>query len=174
VVLHPHPAMGGDFHHPLVVAIADGLAQRGFAALRVDIGDPDIASASRELEAAAMGLVAETGLERVALIGYSWGAAVASRTKPAALCARVLIAPPVSLVEAWTHHGTPTLVLVPAHDQYGGPEAVSEAMGAWEGTTIEVVDGADHFLHGAVARVAATTAAWLSLAGSPTPPGAPR
>lgn len=27
-VIHPHPAMGGDGHHPLVVAIAVGLAVR--------------------------------------------------------------------------------------------------------------------------------------------------
>src|SRR5688500_12428800 len=34
IVLHPHPAMGGDRHHPLVLALADALSTAGVATLR--------------------------------------------------------------------------------------------------------------------------------------------
>jgi alpha/beta superfamily hydrolase len=57
---------------------------------------------------------------------------------------------------------TSTLVLVPEHDQYGGPEAVGAATAGWPATTIEVVADADHFLAGAVDRIAARTVAWLT------------
>ncbi len=60
VVLHPHPAMGGDRDHPLIVAIAEGLADRGFAALRPDLSDPDPAASARALEATAAELMDET------------------------------------------------------------------------------------------------------------------
>ena len=44
----------------------------------------------------------------------------------------------------------PTLVLVPAHDQYGPPDEVEAPLAAWPDATIEVVDGCDHFLAGAI------------------------
>jgi pimeloyl-ACP methyl ester carboxylesterase len=59
-------------------------------------------------------------------------------------------------------HTVPTLVLVPAHDQYGPPDAVRAAVGDWPGTTVEVVEGCDHFLAGAVARIADRATTWLT------------
>jgi alpha/beta superfamily hydrolase len=161
VVLHPHPGMGGDRHHPAVVAIAQGLAAHGVAALRLDLRDPDPAPSAERLRAAATDLLADLSLERLLLVGYSWGSIVAALVDHEALRARVLVAPPVSMFVPASGDGTPTLVLVPAHDQFGPPDAVREALGSWPVTTIEVVDGADHFLAGAVQRVADRTVSWL-------------
>jgi alpha/beta superfamily hydrolase len=160
VVVHPHPAMGGDRHHPVVVAIAEGLADVGIAALRPDLTVPDPAHAAAALEAGAAELATEMGVDRIFLVGYSWGSVVSSLAAPRGLVSRVLIAPPVSMLELSAGDGTPTLVLVPEHDHYGGPAAVTEVMGSWPATTIEVIEGADHFLVGAVPRVADRTAAW--------------
>ena len=162
VVLHPHPGMGGDSRHPLVVAIADGLAAEGITAIRPDLPDPNPAPSAAALEAIAAELLAESGADRLFLVGYSWGSVVSSIAAPAQLAARVLIAPPVSMLTPQAGDGLPTLVLVPEHDQYGGPAAVTEAMGDWRATTIEVIDGADHFLAGAVAQVAQRTVEWLA------------
>ena len=49
VVVHPHPAMGGDRHHPLVVAVAEGLAATGITALRPDLDNPDISVSATAL-----------------------------------------------------------------------------------------------------------------------------
>ena len=162
VVLHPHPAMGGDRHHPLVVAVADGLAAEGVATLRVDLPDPDVAASATTLESVAADLLDEVGADRVVLVGYSWGAAVTALASPGALVARVLVAPPVSMLEEAVPGGAPTLVLVPAHDQYGPPDDVRRATDEWPSTTMEVVEGTDHFLVGAVAKITDRTVAWVT------------
>jgi uncharacterized protein len=162
VVLHPHPAMGGDRHHPLVVAVAEGLAADGVAALRVDLRDPDVRSSASRLEAVATDLVAEVDTYRLVLVGYSWGSAVSTLAAPVGLVARVLIAPPVALLGAPPPDGLPSLLLVPEHDQHGGREAVASVTGGWPDTTLEVVAGTDHFLGGAVRRIADRTVAWIA------------
>ncbi len=162
VVLHPHPGMGGDRHHPLVVAIAEGLAGAGIAALRLDLTQPDPRDAVAPLETAAAQLLADTGSERLVLVGYSWGSAVAARAALPQLTHRVLVAPPVTMLEVGEDDGIPALVLVPAHDQFGPPDAVRAALGGRTTTTIEIVEGTDHFLAGAVARVADRAVGWLT------------
>lgn len=159
-VLHPHPGMGGDRHHPLVVALSEGLAAAGVAALRLDLADPDVTRSTAALVAAMNDLAATHGTDRRLLVGYSWGAAVTARAEVPGLSARVLVAPPVTMLDLEARP-EPTLVLVPAHDQYGPPEAVMEAVAAWPDATVEVVEGCDHFLAGAVDRIATRAVAWL-------------
>jgi alpha/beta superfamily hydrolase len=163
VVVHPHPGMGGDRHHPLVVAVTEGLADAGVAALRIDLRDPDVAAAARRLDQVAADLLTEVCVERLFLVGYSWGSIVSATAAPAGLAARVLVAPPVAMVELPSPtDGTPSLALVPVHDQYGGPDAVRAAMKTWPAATIEDVDGCDHFLTGAMARIATRAVTWLT------------
>jgi len=162
VVLHPHPAMGGDRHHPLVIAVAEGLAAEGVAALRIDLPDPDVVASAAALELVAADLLDEVGADRVVLVGYSWGAAVSALANPGSLAARVLVAPPVSIIDVIAPGGEPTLVLVPAHDQYGPPDAVRRTTDEWPSTTMEVVEGIDHFLVGAIAKISARTATWVT------------
>lgn len=160
-VLHPHPGMGGDRHHPLVVAVAEGLAAAGVGALRLDLPDPDVDAAVPRLERAAVDLRAQLGVDAVHLVGYSWGAAVSARARPDGLTARVLVAPPVGMLPLPADDGVPTLVLVPAHDQFAPPDAVAAAVDGRRSTSMEVVDGCDHFLVGAVARIADRAVGWL-------------
>ena len=162
VVLHPHPGMGGDRHHPAVVAIAAGLAAAGIAALRVDLRDPNPEPSADALRAVVDELLVEVGTDRLLLAGYSWGSIVASLVSDPRLVKRVLVAPPVSLLVQADGDGTPTLVLVPAHDQFGPPDAVRDALGDRPGTNVEVVEGADHFLAGAVERIAERAVAFLA------------
>ena len=161
VVLHPHPAMGGDRHHPLVVTVSEGLAAIGVAALRLDLRDPDVAASGAALEHLAVDLTREVGTDRLVLVGYSWGSVVAATAAPPGLTARVLVAPPVGMFDLPVPD-VATLVLVPAHDQYGSPDAVHEAMDAHASSTIEIVESCDHFLAGAVGRIAARAVTWVS------------
>jgi alpha/beta superfamily hydrolase len=167
VVLHPHPGMGGDRHHPVVVAVAEALAGDGLGALRVDIAAPDPAVAVADLVAAAELAQHELGADSVVLIGYSWGSLVtAMAPSDEAVVARVLVAPPVSMHSLdgtpAASDGVPTLVLVPAHDQFGPPDAVRDALGGWAHATVEEVPMADHFLVGHSAAVADRVAAWTA------------
>jgi alpha/beta superfamily hydrolase len=160
VVLHPHPGMGGDRHHPLVVELATRLSAAGVTALRLDLLDPSVPTAAAALEAEVDGLRTETAAERVLLVGYSWGAAVAAHAAPDGLAARVLVAPPVTMLDL-PARPEPALVLVPAHDQYGPPGDVEAALGSWPDATVEVVPGCDNFLAGAVARISERAVSWL-------------
>ena len=45
----PTRGMGGDRHHPLVVALAEGLSAAGVAALRLDLRDPSVPAAAEAL-----------------------------------------------------------------------------------------------------------------------------
>lgn len=161
MVLHPHPGMGGDRHHPLVVRVADGLASAGVAALRLDIADPDPPGATALLDTEAQGFAEAVGVDRLVLIGYSWGSIVAAGARPGGLVARVLVAPPGGLLAFVEADDRPRLVLVPEHDQFGDPETVAEAMASWPATTIETVVGIDHFLVGAVDRIGARVVTWV-------------
>jgi alpha/beta superfamily hydrolase len=161
VVLHPHPSMGGDRHHPLVISLAEELARRGIAALRLDLRDPDLEAAARTLTTEAGAVRERLAVDRLLLVGYSWGAGVVATAEPAGLVARVLVAPPVTILEL-PPRAEPALVLVPAHDQYGPPDAVETALSSWTDATLEVVDGCDHFLAGAVARITDRAVAWLT------------
>jgi uncharacterized protein len=162
IVVHPHPAMGGDRHHPLVVAVAEGLASSGVAALRVDLPDPDVDASAAALDALAAGVRADIDVDRLLLVGYSWGSVVSALASPPGLAGRVLVAPPVAMFELASSDDVPALLLVPAHDQYGGPDAVATAIDGSSTATMEVVDGADHFLAGAISRIAGRTVEWLT------------
>jgi pimeloyl-ACP methyl ester carboxylesterase len=151
--------MGGDRHHPLVVSVAERLADAGLAALRLDLSDPGVEPSAAALVAEAEELRATTGVERLLLVGYSWGAGVVAHAEPAGIVARVLVAPPVTVLDL-PPRPEPTLVLVPAHDQYGPPSAVEPALAPWPDATVEVVEGCDHFLAGAVARISERAVAW--------------
>jgi alpha/beta superfamily hydrolase len=156
VVLHPHPSMGGDSSHPFVVEVATRLEALGVRVATPDLRDPNVAKAAPVVAE----LVSALDGERVILVGYSWGSVVASHASPAGLAARVLVAPPVSMALG-ALAGTPTLVLVPENDQYGGPEATREALAQEHDVTIEVVTGADHFLWGSIDVIAARIVDWL-------------
>jgi pimeloyl-ACP methyl ester carboxylesterase len=132
------------------------------AAWRVDLTDPDPEASSRELERVAGQLLEEMELDRLFLVGYSWGAAVSARATRDGLIARVLVAPPASMLAGVAAPEVPTLVLVPAHDQFGPPDAIAEVTAGWPHTTVEVVEGCDHFLVGAVDRVATRAVVWLT------------
>jgi len=163
VVLHPHPGMGGDRHHPLVVAVCESLAERGVAALRLDLRNPDPVAEVPHLASAATELAVAEGAERIGLVGYSWGSIVAAAASPPGLVARVLVAPPAAMLAIDPREDElPTLVLVPAHDQFGPPDEVERLLGPHPETTVEVVEGTDHFLAGAVTRIADRAATWLA------------
>jgi alpha/beta superfamily hydrolase len=153
--------MGGDRHHPLVVAVADGLARNGVVALRRDFPDPDPNAAAAEVESASDELRVTHGVDAVVLAGYSWGAAVSALASPTGLVARALVAPPASMLSGQAPDANPLLAMVPEHDQYGSPAAVTAALGRWPSTTIEVVAGIDHFLGGAVPKIAGRVVDWI-------------
>ena len=147
IVLHPHPAMGGDSSHPLVVAVASRLVARGAQVTTPDVRDPDVATAAATLESSI-------------LVGYSWGSVVVSHASADGVVARVLVAPPASMA-VHVDPTVPTLVLVPERDQFGGLDATRASFAEHPRATVEVVPGADHMLWGHIDEIADRVVAWL-------------
>jgi uncharacterized protein len=86
VVCHPHPAFGGRMDNPLVVALADACAAAGFSTVRFNFrgldgseGTPTGGTKEHEDVAAAIAWCRSQGAPRVALVGYSFGALMATR-----------------------------------------------------------------------------------------------
>ena len=156
VILHPHPAMGGDSSHPFVVDVAARLTALGVTVVTPDIADPDVDRASE----AVRGLAESVAAERRFLVGYSWGSVVTAHASPAGLVARVLVAPPASM-DLGVPSSVPMLVLVPEHDQFGGPDATKNALADQPRATMEVIPGADHFLWGSIEAISQRCVDWL-------------
>lgn len=157
LVLHPHPDMGGTRHDPVVEAVVRAATDRGWASCRFDFSSSDVGTATAEA-AAALDLLPDA--ERVGVVGYSFGAAIAARLDDPRLTAWSLVAPPFGVHYSAAdlpagNDERPTLILSPVHDQFCPLDAARQATHDWQATTVEPVEGVDHFLlgrHDEVAR----------------------
>jgi alpha/beta superfamily hydrolase len=145
VLCHPHPEYGGTMDDAVVGAVGHHLGAAGVA--EVD-----------DVRAALDCLAAQAPAARLALVGYSFGAAVALRAgavdpRPERV---VAIALPAVMLEAGFLSGcrTPTLFVHGDRDQFC-PTARLDALLAECAAETEVtrLAGADHFLRGAETRV---------------------
>ncbi len=112
VVCHPHPALGGNMGHPVVTEICQAADAEGMATLRFNfrgVGESEGSFTNgkdeqQDLRSALDVLKRWPGVDgkRIALVGYSFGAAVIlngiHRYKAAKALA--LIAPPISSIES--------------------------------------------------------------------------
>jgi alpha/beta superfamily hydrolase len=100
VVCHPHPAFGGRMDTPLVLALADALADAGLSTVRFNFrgidgsdGTPTGGHLEQDDVRAASAWLRAQGCPRVALVGYSFGALMAMKAlaagEPAAAYAGV-------------------------------------------------------------------------------------
>ena len=159
VVLHPHPLYGGDRRNIVTVALARALADAGVAAFCFDFrgagGSQGVHGGGKaevdDVEAAIVELKKTVpDIESVALVGYSFGAYVASlaagRLSPAAI---VCVAPPQAMFpcDALAGYGGPLLLIAGDNDQFAPAESVME-LGAATGARCEFIHGGDHFLAG--------------------------
>jgi uncharacterized protein len=176
VVCHPHPLYGGDMHSPVVLAAVEACAEAGLATLRFNFrgvggstGAWDDGRGEQDDVRAALGglrerLPPERG--RVALAGYSFGAAMAAAVADAGerLAGLALIAPPLAV-----YSGAPTppsgvdgpvLVVAGSADTYCPGDALAAFGRALSTATVTVIDGADHFFSTGLPQLSAALSAW--------------
>ncbi len=177
VVCHPHPRYGGDMDSPVVVTAIEACRQQGLGALRFNFrgvgasagawdegrGEQDDARASVSYLRTQL---ASPG--RVALAGYSFGAAMATAVAAAGepLAGLALIAPPLA-APSWRNPGRlavdgPILIVAGSADAYCPLEALATLRAAMPGATATVIDGADHFFSGGLDALAAAIGAWAA------------
>jgi hypothetical protein len=184
VLCHPHPLFGGDMDNPVVIRCREVCAELGLATLRFNFrgvgrsrGTHGQGVAERlDVEAALARLrtaVAPTGA--VALVGYSFGAAVAAQVaaKGERLTGLCLIAPPLAhgvvLPPALATLSISILLVGGTRDSYcpfPALQAISERL---PNTRVHLVEGANHFFFGKLFPLGETVAAWVrSLVGLDT------
>ena len=166
VLCHPHPQYGGNRFNAVVEALFAVLPAAGFTALRFDFRSAHGGGVAERLDVvAALDAVDErsgapAGLPRF-VVGYSFGAVVALCTVDPRIAGVVAIAPPLSTDSVAPL--PPVLVLTASNDQFCRPDRAQQIVSQWPDAQFEVIDGADHFLHGRTAEVSERTAAWLTL-----------
>ena len=172
VVSHPHPLYGGDMDSPVVARIVESCAGRGLATLRFNFrgvgastGRHDEGRGEQEDVRASLARLQDAlGSDgRVALAGYSFGAAVAAAVAATAPVAGLaLVAPPLRVTDVHLPAGVngPLLVVVGAEDQYCPAAALETLRVTLPAATVVVVEGADHFFFGSLTPLGEAVTAW--------------
>jgi alpha/beta superfamily hydrolase len=174
VVCHPHPQYGGDMRNNVVAILCEAAVSNGIAAMRFNfrgvggsagafdngIGEQrDVAAAFAHLRS-----LPEVDADRVALAGYSFGAAIALRAVDRD--ARALIAvstPTISGAISQINVECPLLLVSGDRDEYSDPDALAsfaETAGAY--AELIILPGVDHFWWGSDDRLATIVSAFLS------------
>ena len=178
VLCHPHPLYGGDMHNPVVVRAAEVCAEAGLATLRFNfrgVGassgvwdeghgeQDDVRAALARLGAL---LVAPA---RVALVGYSFGAAMAAAVAAtgAALGGLALLAPPLALrgLDGFappTALAGPLLLLAGSDDEYCPRERLERLGATLPGAEVRVIEGANHFFFGRLFPLGDALGTWAA------------
>jgi alpha/beta superfamily hydrolase len=169
VVCHPHPLYGGDMTSSVVVAITRELGRAGIATLRFDFRGAGTSGGEHEggkaevgdARAAVGALCDATGLARIAIAGYSFGAFIAwslAASDPR-IAAVVAVAPPIAMPGfALTElPDVPFLLIGGDRDAYCPAQKMTAiAAGANRAKTV-VVAGADHFFAGHEVEIGSAT-----------------
>ncbi len=179
ILCHPHPIGGGSMDVPLIVEMAEALAERGIAALRFNFRGvgrssgissgglketDDVQGIMRWLEDRGAPLP-----RSIFLAGWSFGSWVGLRWAleggvPSRL---VLVSPPLVgfdffhfLESADIRPKMGKLIIAGEHDQFSGAGRLRE-LASRLGADLELLPGADHFLFGREREVARRASRFL-------------
>jgi uncharacterized protein len=172
VISHPHPLYGGDMDNPVIDRIVEVCTDRGLATLRFNFrgvgastGRHDEGRGERDDVRASLAHL-ETVLgagARLALAGYSFGAAIAgavAATVPVAGLA--LVAPPMRVADLDLPRGVggPIVIVAGAEDQYCPAPALETLRTMLPEATVIVIEGADHFFFGSLVPLGDALSGW--------------
>ncbi|GBG28452.1 Protein ABHD12B [Hondaea fermentalgiana] len=166
LITHPHPKLGGDMYNNVVTAVARALTEAGFTTMTLNFRGVGRSKGSsswqgtnerKDVEAALEFLRAETGVENVALVGYSFGAAIGLGADAKDLRGYVAISYPYGRAAscALSSHfrradnSLPKLFLIGDKDQFANVQGLKAfASGLEVPGEVKVFDDVDHFWQG--------------------------
>ncbi len=169
VVCHPHPLHGGDMQSPVVMALARASRDAGLVPVRFNFrgtgrsggahggGDAEVA----DVESAVGHARSLVPGGRLAVMGYSFGAAVVTRwlSRWGKADAAVLVALPDGAGEL-AYEGVPTLLVVGGLDTIS-PLREAERLAREHLWRLAVLDGEDHFLWTGLGELESAVRAFL-------------
>ncbi len=171
VVCHPHPLAGGGMDDPRVLAVVRALLRRNVAALRFNFREQfDEGRAEQDDVAGAFDCLTDQPAiagDRLALAGYSFGAAVALHLAPREprIQALALIAPPGRVLNPDLLAGFARPVCIVAGDRdHISPAVAVRAFAASLAapTVLHILHGADHFFNPGLEHMADLVADFLA------------
>lgn len=164
VICHAHPRHGGSKDHPILWAIRNELAHRGFAVLafnfRGTMGSAGTHGGGRSETkdvAAAIGRVKQEAEGPTVVVGWSFGANVGLREalEDERVAALVLVGlpleheleiPEVPWASELRPFRRPVLLLAGEHDEYAPEPRVRELATAFPHSEVAIIPGTDHYL----------------------------
>ncbi len=171
VVCHPHPLYGGDMNNNVVSAICRAALENGVAALRFNFRGAGRSEGRHESgEGERLDVMAaveylrglpEIDAERVAVAGYSFGAAVALSAGLSGLRALIAVSTPtMALPPEPPAIACPVLLVAGDEDEHCDQDDIAE-LSSTIGAELVIVPGADHFWWSAEERLAEVVGEFL-------------
>jgi len=160
VVTHPHPLYGGDMNNLVVESIVHVYHMKGYSTLKFNFrgvgrsqGAYDNGIGEQKDVLSALSFLANMGMERIDLAGYSFGAWVNAHAiqKDTVTKQMIMVSPPVGFMDFNSIVTMDTLkfVVTGNRDDIAPADMVKKMIPIWNSDTrFEVIDGADHFYGG--------------------------
>jgi uncharacterized protein len=165
-ICHPHPRHGGSKDHPILWAVRNELAHRGFAVLSFNfrgvMGSGGSFGGGRDEVRDARAAIGRVGEEApdlpIIVCGWSFGANVALRETldDERVSALVLIGLPLDPGDVELPAiprgaelralRTPVMLLAGERDEYCPPEALRTVGSEFRHARVEILEGTDHYL----------------------------
>jgi len=172
LVCHPHPMYGGDMHNNVVDAVCQTAVENGIAALRFNFrgagdseGSYDDGNGERDDVRAALTYLRglpEVDSGRVALAGYSFGAAVALHATDERLDAFIAVSLPTAMALKDVRVACPALFISGDQDKYSDlGELTRLVRGLGPQVELKLLPGLGHFWFGVERDLQAIIAPFL-------------
>ena len=161
VVTHPHPLYGGDMYNLVVETIVHVYSIKGYSTLKFNFrgvgksqGQYDNGLGEQKDVLAALSLLANMGMKRIDLAGYSFGAWVnahAAVREDICVDNMAMISPPVRFMDFHEISSMNRLkfVITGSRDDIAPVDAIRKILPTWNpDARFEIISGADHFYGG--------------------------
>jgi alpha/beta superfamily hydrolase len=170
VVTHPHPLYGGDMYNLVVESIVHVYHMKGYSTLKFNFrgvgrsqGAYDNGIGEQKDVLSALSFLANMGMERIDLAGYSFGAWVNAHAiqKDTLTKQMIMVSPPVGFMDFNSIVTMDTLkfVVTGNRDDIAPADVIKKMIPIWNpNARFEVIDGADHFYGGYLNQLEAVLA----------------
>ena len=160
VVTHPHPLYGGDMNNLVVESIVHVYHMKGYSTLKFNFrgvgrsqGAYDNGLGEQKDVLSALSFLADMGMERIDLAGYSFGAWVNAHAlqKDTLTKQMIMVSPPVGFMDfkSIVTMNSLKFVVTGNRDDIAPADVIEKMISTWNpNARFEVIDGADHFYGG--------------------------
>jgi alpha/beta superfamily hydrolase len=160
VVTHPHPIYGGDMHNLVVESIVHVFQMEGYSTLKFNFrgvgrsqGTYDNGIGEQKDVLSALSFLADMGMEKIDLVGYSFGAWVNAHavTEDTPVEQMIMVSPPVRFMDfkSTVELSSLKFVVTGNRDDIAPAGMIEKIISLWNpDALLEVIDGADHFYGG--------------------------